>query len=92
MYLLYFLPPYSSTSRSYSFICLYSEFDKQNWRSNRQSKLLTGFEFMYNLLVIFFPPLMYKLLVIFMYKLHIIFSAPKLSTSMMTYDIYLMGV
>jgi hypothetical protein len=35
-YPLYFLPPYSSTSRSYSFICLYSEFDKQNWRSNRQ--------------------------------------------------------
>jgi hypothetical protein len=34
--LLYFLPPYSSTSRSYSFICLYSEFDKQNWRFNRQ--------------------------------------------------------
>jgi hypothetical protein len=27
---LYFSPPYSSTSRSYSFICLYSEFDKQN--------------------------------------------------------------
>jgi hypothetical protein len=26
--LLYFLPPYSSTSRSYSFIFLYSEFDK----------------------------------------------------------------
>jgi hypothetical protein len=35
-YTLYFLPPYSSTSRSYSFICLYSEFGKQNWRSNRQ--------------------------------------------------------
>jgi hypothetical protein len=34
--LLCFLPPYSSTSRSYSFIFLYSEFDKQNWRSNRQ--------------------------------------------------------
>jgi hypothetical protein len=34
-YPLYFLPPYSSISRSYSFICLYSEFDKQNWRSNR---------------------------------------------------------
>jgi hypothetical protein len=47
---------------------------------------------MYNLLVIFFPPLMYKLLVIFMYKLHIIFSAPKLPTSMMTYDSYPMGV
>jgi hypothetical protein len=35
-YPLYFLPPYSSTSRSYSFICLYSDFDKQNWRSNHQ--------------------------------------------------------
>jgi hypothetical protein len=34
--LLYFLSPYSSTSRSYSFIFLYSEFDKQNWRSNHQ--------------------------------------------------------
>jgi hypothetical protein len=34
--LLYFLPPYSSTSMSYSFIFLYSEFDKHNWRSNRQ--------------------------------------------------------
>jgi hypothetical protein len=34
--MLYFLPPYSITSRSYSFIFLYSEFDKQNWRSNRQ--------------------------------------------------------
>jgi hypothetical protein len=34
--LLYFLPPYSSTSRSYSFIFLYSEFDKQNWRYNHQ--------------------------------------------------------
>jgi hypothetical protein len=47
---------------------------------------------MYNLLVIFFPPLMYKFLVIFIYKLHILFSAPKLSTSMMTYDSYPMGV
>jgi hypothetical protein len=54
--------------------------------------LSTGFKFMYNLLVIFFPPLMYKLLVIFMYKLHILFSAPKLPTSMMTYDSYPMGV
>jgi hypothetical protein len=53
---------------------------------------LTGFKFMYNLLVIFLPPLMYKLLVIFMYKLHILFSAPKLPTSMMTYSNYLMGV
>jgi hypothetical protein len=35
-YPLYFLPPYSSTSRYYSFICLCSEFDKHNWRSNRQ--------------------------------------------------------
>jgi hypothetical protein len=53
--------------------------------------LLTGFEFMYNLLVIFFPLLMYKLLVIFMYKLHILFSAPKLPTSMMTYGRYSYG-
>ena len=53
---------------------------------------LTGFEFMYNLIMIFFPPLMYKLLVIFMYKLHILFSAPKLLTSMMIYDNYPMGV
>jgi hypothetical protein len=51
-----------------------------------------GFEFMYNLLVIFFPPLMYKLLVIFMYKLYILFSAPKLPTFMMTYGSYPMGV
>jgi hypothetical protein len=53
---------------------------------------LTGFEFMYNLLVISFPPLMYKLLVIIMYKLHILFSAPKLPTSMITYNSYPMGV
>jgi hypothetical protein len=53
---------------------------------------LTGFEFMYNLLVIFFSLLMYKLLIIFMYKLHILFSTPKLLTSMMTYGDYLMGV
>jgi hypothetical protein len=39
-----------------------------------------------------FPPLMYKLLVIFTYKLHILFSAPKLPTSMMTYNSYPMGV
>jgi hypothetical protein len=39
-----------------------------------------------------FPPLMYKLLVIFMYKLHILFSAPKLLTSMMTYSNYPIGV
>jgi hypothetical protein len=52
----------------------------------------TSFEFMYNLLVIFFPPLMYKLLVIFMYNLDILFSAPKLTTSMMTYGSYPMGV
>jgi hypothetical protein len=47
---------------------------------------------MYNLLVIFLPPLMYKLLVIFMYKLHILFSATKLPTYMMTYGNYPMGV
>jgi hypothetical protein len=40
----------------------------------------------------FFPPLIYKLLVIFMYKLHILFNAPKMRTSMMTYDSYPMGV
>jgi hypothetical protein len=53
---------------------------------------LTGFEFMYNLLMIFFPPLMYKLLVIFMYKHLILFSAPELPTSMMTYVNYLIGM
>jgi hypothetical protein len=82
-YLLYVLPPYSSTSRSYSFIFLYSEFNKQNWRSNSQptSKQLVsmrrrGINGGPNFINWFWihvqsscdlcPPLMYKLLVIFM--------------------------
>jgi hypothetical protein len=50
----------------------------------------TGFEFMYNLLVIFF--FSSYMLMVLVRLLHIIFSAPKLSTSMMTYDSYPMGV
>jgi hypothetical protein len=49
----------------------------------------TGFEFMYNLLVIFFLLLHVNgTCLLTSYPFH----APKLSTSMMTYDSYPMGV
>jgi hypothetical protein len=107
--LLYFLPPYSSTSRFYSFIFLYSEFDKRNWRSNHQPtnkqlvvmrwrginggpNFINWFQILVQSSCDISPSSYVQTSYDIHEELHVLFSAPKLPTSMMTYGSYPMGV
>jgi hypothetical protein len=94
---------------SYSFIFLYSEFDKQNWRYNHQPtnkqlvamgrrgtngrpSFIDWFQIHVQSFCNIFPSSYVQTSYDIHEELHILFSAPKLPTFMMTYSSYPMGV